>query len=136
VGFILTNDCIAISLQKSLAEINELYGKKCFAIYSIGKSISDELYNFFIETDVGNYNFYIDEGVLFFTNQDRDPEDDLSEEDEYIDITSIHHLNNSILSKLVFMDNKFKIVFSMGESFWFETDPNGVTKVSYYTTNQ
>ncbi|WP_419903361.1 hypothetical protein [Kiloniella sp.] len=77
---------MSVSRQDSQTEIPELVGTRCEEFCGVGRSLKDGLGVFYICLSRTSYRFFIDVGVLFWSESPKDPEDDLLEGESYIDL--------------------------------------------------
>ncbi len=83
-----------ISRQHSETKIDEFNGLYCEQLFGLGQTLSAGLSLFYIVISGVSYKFFIDEGVLFWSEALQDPEDDLTDNEKYIDILSCYDIQN------------------------------------------
>jgi hypothetical protein len=110
-----------VARQHSETELSEIAGDVVERILAVRGTGNDGLVLFYVFIRGFWLRIFLDAGVLFLNVCDGpNAEDDLSEGDEYLDLSENYGINGEEVSKAFMKNGVFRIAFKSGAEFIFE----------------
>jgi len=82
--------------------------------WGVGDPDSKEMLFFYITLSGTSYRFFVDVGVLFWEKGSKDPEDDLGDDQSYINLLSLHDVHSQPVKKIEMKDHKLYLFLASG----------------------
>src|SRR5690606_5412033 len=110
-----------ITRQHETTTIVELSGAVCTKLLGDGPGTSGGVHVWYLEANDTWYRFFIHLGILFWVTAAPDPEDDLEEGEDYVDVLEQNSVTKTAEIEAVEMnDGRLTIAFSGGRKLIIE----------------
>jgi hypothetical protein len=105
-----------ISRQDDETELREIYGKMTNDILIVAGDNADVVVIMYMNVEGAWLRIFLQAGLLFVSESQPDPEDDLDEGTDYIDIGAKYALKGQFIKSACMKDGVFAIAFDSGAS--------------------